>query len=76
MYTWGNYIPSNNIPGTKARFDTETGRHVLQCFNHHISDFIQGAKEHGLELVDLNEYFDSNDRSDTPRILTLLFRKI
>lgn len=71
----GELHPYKQYTGTKARFDTEEGRHVVPCFNHHVSDFVQGAKQYGLELLDVNEHFDDNDRSSIPRILTILLHK-
>lgn len=71
----GELHPFKQYAGTKARFDTEEGRHVVECFDHHISDFVNAAKKHGLSLVDIKEYFDDNDRKAIPRILVLLLRK-
>ena len=71
----GELHPFKQYTGSKARFETEEGLHIVQCYNHNISDFVQGAGKHGLRLVDLNEYFDDHDRSSIPRILTLLFQK-
>lgn len=71
----GELHPFKQYSGSKARFDTEAGTQVVECFNHHVSDFVQAAKKHGLLLVDINEYFDDNDRSQIPRILTILLAK-
>jgi len=71
----GELHPFKQYAGTKARFDTENGRHVVACFNHHISDFIQIAKKHRLVLIDINEFFDNNDRNEIPRIMTIILRK-
>ena len=71
----GELHPFKQYTGTKARFDTAEGNQVVDCFNHNVSDFIQAGKKHGLELVALDEYFDDNDRSEIPRILTILLRK-
>jgi ubiquinone/menaquinone biosynthesis C-methylase UbiE len=71
----GELHPFKQYTGTKARFDTENGRQVVKCFNHHISDFIQIAKKHGLVLADINEFFDNNNRNEIPRILTIILRK-
>ena len=60
--------------GTKARFETENGLQIVTCFNHHVSDFVFAAKENGFEVRDLTEYFDDGDRSNIPRILTLLLQ--
>lgn len=71
----GELHPFKQYSGTKARFDTEEGQQIVTCFNHNISDFTQAAKNNGFETIDVEEYFDNNDRTGIPRILTLLLRK-
>lgn len=71
----GELHPFKQYTGTKARFDTVTGRQVLDCFDHHISDFVDAAKKSGLELEDFNEHFDEDDTKQVPRIVAILFRK-
>ena len=71
----GELHPFKQYSGSKARFVTEEGLHVVECFTHHVSDFTQAAKKHGLTLFDVNEYFDEEDKSGIPRILTIVFRK-
>ena len=71
----GELHPFKQYTGTKARFTTNKGEQVLTCFNHHISDFAGAAKKYGFDVVDINEYFDDNNRTAIPRILTILFRK-
>jgi 2-polyprenyl-3-methyl-5-hydroxy-6-metoxy-1,4-benzoquinol methylase len=71
----GELHPFKQYSGSKARFETEGGLHIVECFNHHISDFIRPAKKYGLNLVDVNEYFDDEDRTGIPRILTIVLRK-
>ncbi|MEJ7693920.1 class I SAM-dependent methyltransferase [Daejeonella sp.] len=71
----GELHPFKQYSGSKARFDTESGQQIVPCFNHHISDFVNAATENGFSIVKLNEYFDDNDSSAIPRILTLLLRK-
>lgn len=72
----GELHPFKQYTGTKARFETEQGVQVVPCYNHQISDFIHAAKKNGLKMVDVNEYFDTNDRNNLPRILTVLFQKV
>lgn len=67
----GELHPFKQYSGTKARYETEQGTQVVTCFNHHISEFVQLAKKHGLVLVDVNEYFDEENK-DLPRILTII----
>jgi SAM-dependent methyltransferase len=71
----GELHPFKQYSGTKARFETEEGLQIVTCFNHNMSDFIQLAQKFSLEIVDVNEYFDDNDRTTLPRILTVLLRK-
>jgi ubiquinone/menaquinone biosynthesis C-methylase UbiE len=72
----GELHPFKQYIGSKARFETDEGLQILKCFNHNISDFIQSAKNYNLKFLDINEYFDDNDRTTIPRILTLLLIKI
>ncbi len=72
----GELHPFKQYAGTKARFETEEGLHIVPCFNHHISDFSEFAKKYGLSLVELKEYFDDDNKNGIPRILALLLRKI
>lgn len=71
----GELHPFKQYHGSKARFDTPKGVQVVPCFTHHVSDFTQAAEESGLEILTLKEFFDADDRSSPPRILSLLFRK-
>jgi len=71
----GELHPFKQYTGSKARFETDEGLQIVQCYNHHLSDFIRSAKKYGIRLVDLEEYFDNNDNSTIPRILTMLLQK-
>jgi ubiquinone/menaquinone biosynthesis C-methylase UbiE len=71
----GELHPFKQYAGSKARFETERGVQVVDCYNHHISDFTGAAKKHGLSVKSVNEYFDNNDRKEMPRLLVLLLRK-
>jgi hypothetical protein len=71
----GELHPFKQYTGSKARFETEQGQQVVTCFNHHVTDFVNAAKNNGFGLENLTEYFDEDDRNTIPRILTLLFRK-
>ena len=71
----GELHPFKQYAGSKARFETEKGLHVVECYNHHISDFTTAAFKNGFALQHLHEYFDADDQAGIPRVLTLLFRK-
>ncbi len=71
----GELHPSKQYGGSKARFENEDGIQVVECYTHHVSEFIRSAKNNGFVLIELQEYFD--DGAPTlPRILTLLLKKI
>ena len=72
----GELHPFKQYTGSKARFDSEDGRQVLECYTHNISDFTQAAKQHGFRVANINEFFDNNDRTQIPRILTILLQKV
>ncbi len=71
----GELHPFKQYEGTKARFDLEGERHIVECFDHHVSDFVHAAQKSGLNLQRLDEHFDNGERRGVPRILTLLFQK-
>ncbi len=71
----GELHPFKQYQGTKARFDTPDGRQVVECYNHHLSDFIHAAKQHGLAVYEIDEYFDEGGRAGVPRILSILFKR-
>lgn len=70
----GELHPFKQYQGTKARFETGSGVYELECFVHHISDFFQAAQNNSFETVALKEWFDDNDRTTIPRLLTMIFK--
>lgn len=72
----GELHPFKQYKGTKARFETENGLQIVICFTHNISDFTNSAKKNGFELIILDEFFDDNDKTNIPIILTLLLKRI
>jgi len=70
----GELHPFKQYGGVKARFETPSGLQIVECYNHHISDFVNAAHESGLKLFELKEYFDDEDRSSVPRILAMIFQ--
>ena len=68
--------PFKQYVGSKARYDTAEGVRELEVYVHHISAFLQAAKQSGFSLVDLEEWFDEPREEQTPpRLLSLVFRK-
>jgi ubiquinone/menaquinone biosynthesis C-methylase UbiE len=71
----GELHPFKQYIGSKARYDTEEVPQILECFNHNLSDFVLAAKSSGLKLLDMNEFFDDDDKTKPPRIITILLTK-
>lgn len=67
--------PYKQLQGSRARFAGESGTVHLEYFVHHISEFFSAARKAGLTCVRLNEWFDSDDRTTVPRLVSFLFRK-
>ena len=71
----GEFHPFKQYAGSKARYSTTEGEQLVTCYTHNVSDFTHAANKYGFSLIDLEEWFDDNDRTQIPRILTLLFKK-
>ncbi len=71
----GELHPFKQYLGTKAKFETAEGIYELTCFTHHVSDFYKAVSENGFECIDINEWFDNDDRGGVPRILTMVCKK-
>jgi hypothetical protein len=71
----GELHPFKQYQGSKARFETNDGIQVVECYNHHISDFTSAAERNGLTLLHLREYFDDGNHNSLPRIISMLFKK-
>lgn len=72
----GELHPFKQYTGSVARFQNEQDQRVeLQCFIHHTSEFISQAGKYGFGLVALDEWFDEDDRTTIPRIITLLLQR-
>lgn len=74
-FYFGELHPFKQYLGTKARFDTPNGVFELECFVHHVSDFFEAATQNGFNCIDTKEWFDDDDRTTIPRILTMIFEK-
>lgn len=71
----GELHPFKQYTGSKARFETEQGVQVVTCYNHHVSEFVQSARHHGLMIEDIKEFFDE-DQTEIPRLLSLIMKKV
>jgi ubiquinone/menaquinone biosynthesis C-methylase UbiE len=66
--------PFKQYEGSKARFQTEDGVQVTECFQHHVTDYTSAASANGFGIERMDEWFDGNDRTTTPRLVSFLFR--
>ena len=73
LFYIGELHPFKQYQGTKARFETVSGVFELECFVHHVSEFFEAAVKNNFEVVELKEWFDDNDKTTIPRLLTMIF---
>ena len=76
LFYIGELHPFKQCQGSKARFDTQNGVFELECFTHNISDFFKAANDNNFTCFDLREWFDDNDKTSVPRLLTMIFKKV
>ena len=68
--------PFKQYMGSKARYETADGVKELEVYVHHISAFLNAAKQNGFSLIELEEWFDEPSLDQTPpRLLSLVFQK-
>ena len=67
--------PFKQYSGSKAKYDTENGTKELEVYIHHISEYIDEAKNNGLEFVEMKEWFDENTENGIPRLISFVFKK-
>lgn len=71
----GELHPFKQYSGSKASFESEKSKQIVTAYTHHISEFTSFAKQYGLTISEVKEYFDDGDTTTIPRILTLKFIK-
>ena len=71
----GELHPFKQYQGTKARFETGAGVFELECFIHHVSEFFEAGKKNDFQCAELKEWFDDDDKTNIPRLLTFVFEK-
>lgn len=74
-FYFGELHPFKQYQGSKARFETGGGVFELECFVHHVSEFFAAAKNNGFECIALKEWFDNDDKTQIPRLLTMVLEK-
>ena len=67
--------PFKQYSGSKAKYETESGTKELEVYIHHISEYIDNAKNNGLEFVEMKEWFDEDNENGIPRLISFVFKK-
>jgi len=67
--------PFKQYEGSKARFETEAGVQVTECFQHHVTDYTNAALANGFSIQRIDEWFDEDDRTNIPRLISFVFVK-
>jgi ubiquinone/menaquinone biosynthesis C-methylase UbiE len=68
--------PFKQYAGSKARFETDDGTQVTECFQHHVTDYTKAGFENGFAIERIDEWFDDEDRTQVPRLISFVFRLI
>lgn len=68
--------PIKQYLGSKARFEQNEEVQVLDCYTHHISDYLESAKLAGFDCIELQEWFDEDHRGTPPRLVSFVFKKL
>ncbi len=67
--------PFKQYSGSKARFESDEGLKVVECFTHHVSDYTNAALISGYSIERIDEWFDGYDRKAMPRLVSFLFSR-
>lgn len=71
----GELHPYKQYKGSKARFENAEGKVVLDCFTHHLSDYVSAARKFGLKVEELKEFFVPGQETQLPQIFALLLKR-
>jgi len=71
----GELHPYKQTQGSRAKFEQDGSLLQLDYFIHHFSDYFYAAHKAGFVCENLQEWFDTDDRNQTPRLISYLFRK-
>ena len=62
--------------GIQANFEKEGENIEVPAFLHNTTDFLNAAKENGLLLEEMEEWWHEEDKNKPPRIVSFMFRKL
>jgi ubiquinone/menaquinone biosynthesis C-methylase UbiE len=67
--------PFKQYAGSKARFEMNEKVIKLETYTHHISEYLKSAEKSNFKLLELNEWFDDDNKYGMPRLISFLFQK-
>ncbi|MBL4715436.1 MAG: SAM-dependent methyltransferase [Bacteroidetes bacterium] len=67
--------PFKQYSGSKARFENENGIVELEVFTHHVSEYVNATTNNGFKILELKEWFDNDDKTEIPRLISFIFEK-
>ncbi len=67
--------PFKQYAGGKASFEINDEIVKLETYIHHISDYLESATNSNLKLLELNEWFDDDEKTGLPRLVSFIFKK-
>tara|TARA_B100001094_G_scaffold323812_1_gene375336 strand:+ start:580 stop:1194 length:615 start_codon:yes stop_codon:yes gene_type:complete len=65
--------PKKQLTGSKARFEINKTKIILDVFQHSEEDYIQSAEKAGFNLLTKKDWYDNEN--DIPRLISFLFEK-
>jgi ubiquinone/menaquinone biosynthesis C-methylase UbiE len=68
--------PVKQYMGSKAKFEMNNEVLSPDCFTHHVSEYFELAFKNGFQCLQLKEWFDDENKSSVPRLISFLFNKI
>lgn len=67
--------PFRQYLGSRAGFfNTENDRINPRACTHHVSQFLNSARQNDFHLITLQEWFDTNGKDTPPRLISFLFQ--
>lgn len=67
--------PFKQLQSSRARFEHDGETIQIEYFVHHVSDYFSAAVNNKLQCTQLQEWFDDNNKTLTPRLISFLFKK-
>lgn len=68
--------PFKQYAGSKARFEINNEVVKLETYVHHISEYLESASKNNFKLLKLNEWFDDEEKTGLPRLVSFVFEKV